>query len=82
MQIIPSLSFIDILIQIQAACALSDKYAYDIDLVHQFVILGPFSLMALTRYVGVNIVLILALIVLSAVMVHSVATFIRKRLPV
>ena len=38
---------------------ITDKYSYETYLVHQFLILGPFSLMALTPYLPVNIVIIL-----------------------
>ncbi len=44
----------------------SDKYSYEIYLVHQFLILGPFSLMMITPWVSVNIVIIFIGIVTAA----------------
>ena len=38
---------------------ITDKFSYETYLVHQFLILGPFSLMTLTPYLGINILLIL-----------------------
>ena len=61
-------------------CAYSDKYSYDIYLVHQFAILGPFSLMSLTGNLGINLVLILIMIVLCAAVVNFISTNIKKKL--
>ncbi len=44
---------------------ISDKYSYAIYLVHQFFILGSFSLMALTPMVPVNIIIIIGCILVS-----------------
>lgn len=43
----------------------SDKYSYETYLVHQFFILGPFSLMAITPIVPVNILIIIGCIIIS-----------------
>lgn len=51
-------------------CDLSDKYSYDIYLVHLFFILGPFSLMALTPSLPINILLIIICIFVSSVFVN------------
>ena len=45
---------------------ITDKYSYEIYLVHLVFILGPFSLMALTPYVGINILIIIICIGISA----------------
>lgn len=65
---------------IQKFCALSDRYSYDIYLVHQFFILGPLSLMALTNIPALNIIIILAVIILLAVIVNLLSNLIRKPL--
>ena len=38
--------------------SLTDKYGYEIYLVHQLLILSPFSLMKVTKYIFINIILI------------------------
>lgn len=63
---------------IRKICLYSDKYSYDVYLVHQFVILGPFSLMHATGLIELNIVLIMIIIILSAVAVNFIANHIRK----
>lgn len=52
----------------------ADKYSYETYLVHQFFILGPFSLMALTPVIPINIILILICIM--------IATWLLKKLEV
>ena len=49
---------------------MSDKISYDVYLVHQFMILGPMSLMALTKYAWLNVTLIVALIIALAFAVN------------
>ena len=61
-------------------CKCSDRYSYDIYLVHQFVILGPLSLMALTPMLPLNIVIIVAIILVSAVAVNIISKFLQKPL--
>lgn len=65
---------------IKKLCLYSDKYSYDIYLVHQFVILGPFSLMKFTNNIGLNIMLIIAIIAVGAVVVNFVSTHIKYRI--
>lgn len=65
---------------IKKLCLYSDKYSYDVYLVHQFVILGPFSLMKLTNNIGLNIVLIMVIIVIMAVVVNFISTKIKYRI--
>lgn len=65
---------------IKKLCLYSDKYSYDIYLVHHFVILGPFSLMAFTEKIGINLVLIMVIIVVSAVFVNFVSSHIRNKI--
>lgn len=48
----------------------SDAYSYDIYLVHQFWILGPFSLMAATPWFALNLALVFLSIGFSAVLLH------------
>lgn len=57
---------------------LSDKYSYDIYLVHQFYILGPASLMGATSYLFVNVLLILAATFATAAVVNGVSAIVRK----
>jgi peptidoglycan/LPS O-acetylase OafA/YrhL len=45
---------------------LADKYSYETYLVHQFFILGPMSLMAVTRWLPVNIIIIYGCILAAA----------------
>ena len=61
-------------------CRCSDKYSYDIYLVHQFVILGPLTLMALTPMLPLNIIIILAIIIASAITVNLISNLLRKRI--
>ena len=56
----------------------ADKYSYEMYLVHQFVILGPFSLMGLTNVMTVNIVVILAAICVLAGLLKLIDTRIQK----
>lgn len=56
----------------------SDKLSYDVYLVHLFFILGPLSLMELTPYLLVNIVLILLLVLLAAMITNRLSVWIRK----
>ena len=48
----------------------SDKYSYDVYIVHQIYILGVFSLISLTEYLSLNILIIAILIIISAVLLH------------
>lgn len=50
----------------------SDKYSYEAYLVHQFVIMGPFSLMALTDYIVMNIIIVLACIALLTIVLKII----------
>ncbi len=65
---------------IKKLCIYSDKYSYDVYLVHQFVILGPFSLMKFTNNIGLNIVLIMAVIVVGSVIVNFVSNKIKYKI--
>lgn len=65
---------------VKTICSYSDKYSYDVYLVHQFVILGPFSLMDLTKHIGINLALIVMFIIISAVIVNSASNHIRNKI--
>ena len=52
----------------------SDKYSYEAYLVHQFIILGPLSLMTLTKYAVVNIFIIVLLICVMAFSLKSIVS--------
>lgn len=52
---------------------LSDKYSYDIYLVHQFLILGPFSLMELSPFLWGNILFIILTSILLACLVQKIS---------
>lgn len=56
----------------------SDTYSYETYLVHQFIILGPFSLMALTRSLPVNILIILLGIGLLTLMLKKIEDLIEE----
>lgn len=45
--------------RIEKLLKLSDAYSFEVYLVHQLLILGPFSLLALTGYSSVNILIML-----------------------
>lgn len=53
----------------------SDKYSYEIYLVHQIFILNSFSVLFLTKSLAINIILILLLSVLSAIILKKVSDF-------
>lgn len=55
-----------------------DKYSYYIYLVHQFIILGPFSLMQITKYIGLNILIITVLTLIMALIVRFLEDTILK----
>lgn len=70
---------------IQPILQLSDRYSYQIYLTHHFFILGPLSLMALTANSWFNVLIILALTVLTAVLLQKIsakisAVFMKKQL--
>ncbi len=67
---------------IKKACCYSDKYSYDIYLVHQFLILGPFSLMRLTDTLWLNIIIITALMIVFAVIVNVISKHTRNKISV
>lgn len=59
---------------------LTDKYSYETYLVHQFLILGPFSLMALTTIIPVNIGIILICIGIMAWVLKRFENLIMKKI--
>ncbi len=65
---------------IKTVCNQSDKLSYDVYLVHHFIILGPFSLMALTRSIPENIFIIVTLVILSAALVHFISSKLQSKL--
>jgi peptidoglycan/LPS O-acetylase OafA/YrhL len=67
---------------IKKICSYSDKYSYDIYLVHQFIILGPFSLMTLTGVLGLNLALIVIIVVVAAVVVNLISALIKRQIAV
>ncbi|MBQ2242022.1 MAG: hypothetical protein II319_07775, partial [Clostridia bacterium] len=67
---------------IKKICSYSDKYSYDIYLVHQFIILGPFSLMNLTGVLGLNLALIVIIVVVAAVVVNLISALIKRGIAV
>lgn len=56
---------------------LADKYSYETYLVHQFYILGPMSLMAVTDYLPVNIIIIYGCVLLSAFVLKKMESLLR-----
>lgn len=72
-----SLLFIETLSRIKSlrlfrVSSLIDKYSYQIYLLHHPIILGPLSLMALTPFVGLNIIIILSLTTVSAYFLNTI----------
>lgn len=56
----------------------SDKYSYEIYLVHQFFILGPISFMKLTPYTALNIFIICIAILICGITAKTVSDFIHN----
>ena len=54
---------------------LSDKYSYEYYLIHQFFILGPFSLMAMTKSIALNILIIIVAVSLLAFLLNRFSAF-------
>lgn len=59
---------------------LSDCYSYEIYLVHHFFILGPLSLMDISPFMSINIILVLFLVCILSVLVKRFSVFLRKQL--
>lgn len=59
----------------------SDTYSYDIYIVHQFFILGPHSVMSISSVKIAGVLTASALIVVSALILHWLATWLRKKIP-
>lgn len=55
---------------------ISDKYSYEIYLVHQLFILSPLTLMGISDYVSVNIIFVLFVICLSGFVLHALSILI------
>lgn len=58
-------------------CKLSDKYSYEVYLVHHMFILTPFSIMGLTEYKAVNILLVLVCVCVAAYLLKKCCGYIR-----
>lgn len=56
----------------------SDKYSYEIYIVHQLFILSPLTLMALTNYLVVNIVVTLLSIGISGIVLKTMTKRLQK----
>lgn len=54
------------------------KYSYEIYLTHQIFILGPLSVLFLSRYVSLNIILISILILIFSVLLYRISEYINK----
>lgn len=59
----------------------SDKYSYEAYLVHQFLILGPFSIMSITPILPVNIVIVICGVSVLTLALKTVETAIIKVFP-
>ena len=55
-----------------------DKISYEVYLIHHPLILGPLSLMFVTKYAGLNIALMLVLVYLLARALHYICSFARN----
>ena len=58
--------------RIRKLLKLSDVYSFEVYLVHQLLILGPFSLLALTRFSSVNILIMLIGVFILALLLKKV----------
>ena len=58
--------------------SITDKYGYEMYLTHQLIILGPFSLMAITPLLSFNIIIIVCLVMVLSWAVHIVASTVGK----
>ena len=56
----------------------SDRLSYDVYLVHQFIILGPMSLMALTKITALNVIVIVTLTTVLALIVNFTSGFLNS----
>ncbi len=54
----------------------SDKYSYEVYLIHQFLILGPLSMLKLTTVASLNIVIALICIFLLAYLANKISSYI------
>lgn len=57
---------------------LSDKYSFFIYIVHQFFILGPFTLMNLTNSIPLNIFIVMCAVLASAILLKFIAGIVEK----
>lgn len=55
---------------------ISDKYSFDVYIVHQIFILGQLSLMGLTSYIGLDIIIIIILILMSAYLLRKLSLYV------
>jgi peptidoglycan/LPS O-acetylase OafA/YrhL len=60
--------------------SLSDQYSYEIYLVHQIFILGPFCLEKFTSYIVINIILICIVILALSALLKKISAPIKKRI--
>lgn len=63
---------------LEMALGVSDRLSYDVYLVHQFMILGPMSLMAITEHQWLNVLIIIALVLVLSVAVNYLSNMIRR----
>ena len=66
--------------KIEAVLLMSDKYSYEVYCVHQLIILGPFSLLMVTNYVAINLLMVLGGIVLLAKLLKEAENYINVKL--
>ena len=57
----------------------SDKYSYPIYLVHLIFILSPFSLMSITRFSGLNVIITVACIVITGIALQYLTNLISNK---
>ena len=53
------------------------KYSYEIYLVHQIFIIGPVSILFLTKYFALNLAIIFILIILLSVLIYKASTYLK-----
>lgn len=64
---------------VKKICRLSDSYSYDVYLVHQFFILGPFTLMDITKSLLINVMVIFSCVLFAAFIVCKIRCYINLK---
>ena len=58
----------------------TDSISYEVYLIHQFIILGPFSMMSITNYLFVNILIIMLIVLFVSYLLNRAYSMIQKQI--